>query len=71
MTCLGEGLPVGLGRWRAPRAMHGPGKITMDLAGAVALGGAAWSASLCCGRSHSWRAADTSGRHTNITKDRG
>jgi hypothetical protein len=29
----------GLARWRAPRAVHDPGKIVLDLAVAVALGG--------------------------------
>lgn len=28
-----------LDRWRAPRAVHGPGKIITDLAAALALGG--------------------------------
>jgi hypothetical protein len=34
-----EGLSEGLSRWRAPRAVHDPGKIIADLAAAVALGG--------------------------------
>ena len=38
-TGLGRGLPDGLARWRAPRAVHDPGKIIADLAAAVALGG--------------------------------
>jgi len=38
-TGLGEGLAGGLARWRAPRAVHDPGKIIADLAVAVALGG--------------------------------
>ena len=39
VTGLGRGLSQGLARWRAPRAVHDPGKIIADLAGAVALGG--------------------------------
>jgi hypothetical protein len=37
-TGLGQGLSQGLARWRAPRAVHDPGKIVADLAAAVALG---------------------------------
>jgi hypothetical protein len=36
---LQAGLSAGLGRWRACRAVHDPGKIVTDLAVAVALGG--------------------------------
>jgi Transposase DDE domain group 1 len=36
---LGAGLSAGLAWWRAPRAVHDPGKIIADLAVAVALGG--------------------------------
>ena len=36
---LGEALSAGLARWRAPRAVHDPGKIIGDLAMALALGG--------------------------------
>ena len=36
---LGAGLAAGLARWRAPRAVHDPGKVIADLAAAVALGG--------------------------------
>ena len=39
VTGLGEGLSAGLARWRAPRAVHDPGKIIADLATTVALGG--------------------------------
>ena len=39
VTGLGQGLSAGLARWRAPRAVHDPGKIIADLATAVALGG--------------------------------
>jgi hypothetical protein len=39
VTGLGRGLPDGLARWRAPRAVHDPGKIVADLAAALALGG--------------------------------
>ena len=38
-TGLGRGLSEGLARWRAPQAVHDPGKIVADLAAAVALGG--------------------------------
>jgi Transposase DDE domain group 1 len=39
VTGLSRGLPEGLARWRAPRAVHDPGKIVADLAAALALGG--------------------------------
>ena len=39
VTGLGRELSQGLERWRAPRAVHDPGKIIADLAAAVALGG--------------------------------
>ena len=39
VTGLGEGLSAGLARWRAPRAVHDPGKIFTDLAMTLALGG--------------------------------
>jgi Transposase DDE domain group 1 len=39
VTGLQAGLSAGLGRWRAARAVHDPGKIVCDLAVAVALGG--------------------------------
>jgi Transposase DDE domain group 1 len=39
VTGLGGGLSGGLARWRAPRAVHDPGKILTDLAMALALGG--------------------------------
>ena len=39
VTGLGRGLSASLARWRAPRAVHDPGKIIADLAAAVALGG--------------------------------
>jgi hypothetical protein len=39
VTGLGGGLSQGLARWRAPRAVHDPGKVIADLAAAVALGG--------------------------------
>ena len=38
-TGLARGLSDGLARWRAPRAVHDPGKIIADLAAALALGG--------------------------------
>jgi hypothetical protein len=36
---LDRGLSAALGRWRAPRAVHDPGKIIADLAVALAMGG--------------------------------
>jgi hypothetical protein len=39
VTGLGAGLSAGLARWRAPRAVHDPGKIVGDLAVMLALGG--------------------------------
>jgi Transposase DDE domain group 1 len=39
VTGLARGLSQGLARWRAPRAVHDPGKVIADLASAVALGG--------------------------------
>jgi hypothetical protein len=39
VTGLGRGLSESLARWRAPRAVHDPGKIVADLAAALALGG--------------------------------
>ena len=39
VTGLGRGLSGEMARWRAPRAVHDPGKIVADLAAAVALGG--------------------------------
>jgi DDE family transposase len=39
VTGLGRGLSAGLARWRAPRAVHDPGKVIADLVTAVALGG--------------------------------
>jgi hypothetical protein len=39
VTGLGRGLSGSLARWRAPRAVHDPGKVIADLAAAVALGG--------------------------------
>jgi Transposase DDE domain group 1 len=39
VTGLSHGLSTGLARWRAPRAVHDPGKILTDLAMALALGG--------------------------------
>src|SRR6204780_4822192 len=39
VTGLGRGLSQGLSRWRAPRAVHDPGKIVADLAAALALSG--------------------------------
>jgi hypothetical protein len=39
LTGLDSGLSAALGRWRAPRAVHDPGKIIADLAVALAMGG--------------------------------
>jgi hypothetical protein len=39
VTGLGRGLSAALQPWRAPRAVHAPGKIVADLAAALALGG--------------------------------
>jgi hypothetical protein len=39
VTGLARGLSENLARWRAPRAVHDPGKIITDLAAALALGG--------------------------------
>ena len=39
VTGLGQGLSGALTRWRAPRAVHDPGKIVADLAMALGLGG--------------------------------
>jgi Transposase DDE domain group 1 len=39
VTGLGQALSAGLARWRAPRAVHDPGKIIADLAVALGLGG--------------------------------
>ena len=50
VTGLGRGLSEGLARWRAPRAVHDPGKVIADLAAAVALGGDAWPISRCSGQ---------------------
>ena len=36
---LGRGLSAALQPWRAPQAVHDPGKIVADLAAALALGG--------------------------------
>jgi len=39
VTGLGRGLSAALEQWRAPRAVHDPGKVVADLAVALALGG--------------------------------
>jgi Transposase DDE domain group 1 len=39
VTGLGRGLSAGLARWRAPRAVHDPGKVIADLVVMLALGG--------------------------------
>jgi hypothetical protein len=39
VCCLERTLSAALGPWRLPLAVHDPGKIVLDLALAVALGG--------------------------------
>jgi hypothetical protein len=39
VTGLSRGLAAGLAQWRAPRAVHDPGKIITDLVVALALRG--------------------------------
>ena len=39
VTGMGRGLSAALQPWRAPQAVHDPGKIVADLAAALALGG--------------------------------
>jgi hypothetical protein len=39
VTGLGQALSDGPARWRAPRAVHDPGKILTDLVVALARGG--------------------------------
>jgi Transposase DDE domain group 1 len=39
LTGLQSGLSQGLERWRLPRSVHDPGKVALDLAVAVAVGG--------------------------------
>ena len=56
VTGLDRGLSAGLARWRAPRAVHDPGKIVTDLAVAVALGGDCLADMACCGRAGPVRA---------------
>lgn len=56
MSADGRGLSHGLARWRAPRAVRDPGKIVADQAAEVALGGAAWPISRCCGSGLPWQA---------------
>ena len=53
VTGLARGLSAGLERWRAPRAVHDPGKVIADLAAALALGVTAWPTSRCCASSRS------------------
>jgi hypothetical protein len=49
VTGLARGLSARLARWRAPRAVHDPGKVIADLAAAVAFA-TAWPTSRCCAR---------------------
>jgi len=55
VTGLARSLTEGLARWRAPRAVHDPGKIVADLAAAVALGGDCLADIAVYGSSLSWR----------------
>jgi hypothetical protein len=48
ITGLQSGMSAELGRWRAGRAVHDPGKIVTDLAVAVALGGDCLADVACC-----------------------
>ncbi|WP_267958687.1 transposase [Streptomyces anulatus] len=50
-SVLNTAISVALTPWRKPRTVHDPGKILLDVALAVALGGAVWSTSACCGPS--------------------
>ncbi|NYS18097.1 hypothetical protein HFP43_07225 [Streptomyces sp. SJ1-7] len=45
---LNTAISVALTPWRKPRVVHHPGKILLDVALAVALGGAVWPTSACC-----------------------
>ena len=54
VTGLGQGLSAGLARWRAPRAVHDPGKIVADLAVALALGGDCLADIAVLRRSRAW-----------------
>ena len=47
-TGLGRDSPAVLEQWRAPRAVHDPGKILADLPAALTLGGIAWPISRRC-----------------------
>ena len=54
VTGLGACLSAGLARWRAPRAVHDPGKILGDLVVTLGLGGTAWPMSRRCAPSRNW-----------------
>jgi uncharacterized protein YndB with AHSA1/START domain len=57
VTGLQEGLSAGLRGWRAPRAVHDPGKMITDLAVTLALGGDSSQTPRCCGRTRAWALA--------------
>ena len=57
MTGLQQGLSAGLGRWRAPRGVHDPGKMITGLAVTLALGGDSSQTPRCCGRTRAWALA--------------
>ena len=63
---LARELSSRLGRWRRPLATHDPGKIVLDLAVAVALGGTPQPMSRCCALSRG-----CSGRWPRIRRCRG
>ncbi len=52
-TGLDHGLSAALGRWRAPRAVHDPGKIIADLSVRWPWAGTAWPMSRCSARNRS------------------
>lgn len=50
-TGLDQAMSAALAPWRKQRAVHDPGRAILDVAFAVALGGAASPTWACCGRS--------------------
>lgn len=50
-TGLDQAISAALAPWRKPRAVHDPGKVLLDVALAVALGGDCRRTSVCCGPS--------------------
>ena len=47
---LDAGLSEGLTPWRRPLARHEPGKVLLDLAVSLAIGGTVWPISRSCAR---------------------